>query len=204
VAGTVAFIALAWLVMSQTPRPRGEGDTITGSLPGQDQGMAPAGAPVANVDMNRLAELRRIVAENPNDVESLVELGHLYLSLQSYDELSSVTQQALAIDPENPEALTHLGMLLFSTGHPQGVRESFERALQVDPNFGEALQFKGMVAFIQRDYSTAAEAWERYLEVVPPDEVAPRIRGMLEAARANLGTSVPPPAQGESEPGRGG
>jgi cytochrome c-type biogenesis protein CcmH/NrfG len=204
VAGTVAFIALAWLVMSQTLRPRGEGDTITGSLPGQDQGMAPAGAPVANVDMNRLAELRRIVAENPNDVESLVELGHLYLSLQSYDELSSVTQQALAIDPENPEALTHLGMLLFSTGHPQGVRESFERALQVDPNFGEALQFKGMVAFIQRDYSTAAEAWERYLEVVPPDEVAPRIRGMLEAARANLGTSVPPPAQGESEPGRGG
>jgi len=204
-AGTVAFIALAWLVMSQTLRPRGEGDTITGSLPGQDQGMAPAGAPVANVDMNRLAELRRIVAENPNDVESLVELGHLYLSLQSYDELSSVTQQALAIDPENPEALTHLGMLLFSTGHPQGVTESFERALQIDPNFGEALQFKGMVAFIRRDYSTAVGAWEQYLEVVPPDEVAPRIRGMLEAARANLGTSAPPPAQSEPEgPGSGG
>ncbi len=201
VAGTVAFIALAWLVMSQTLRPRGEGGTITGSLPGQDQGMAPAGAPVADVDMNRLAELRRIVADDPNDVEALVELGHMYLSLQSYDELSRVTQQALAIDPENPEALTHLGMLLFSTGHPQGVVESFDRALQVDPDFGEALQFKGMVAFIRRDYATAVEAWQRYLDVVPPDKVAPRIRGMLEAARANLGSASPP---AESQPERQG
>jgi cytochrome c-type biogenesis protein CcmH/NrfG len=203
VAGTVAFIALAWLVMSQTLRPRGEGDTITGSLPGQDQGMSPAGVPVANVDMNRLAELRLIFAENPNDVESLVELGHMYLSLQSYDELSSVTQQALTIDPENAEALTHLGMLLFSTGHPQGVMESFDRALQVDPDFGEALQFKGMVAFIQRDYPTAVEAWQRYLEVVPPDEVAPRIRGMLEAARANLGSSDVPEGASQPEEGEG-
>ena len=203
IAGTVAFIALAWLVMSQTLRPRGEGDTITGSLPGQDRGMAPAGAPVADVDMNRLAELRRIVAEDPNDIAALVELGHMYLALQSYEELSGVTQQALAIDPENPEALTHLGMLLFSTGHPQGVQESFDRALQVDPNFGEALQFKGMVAFIRRDYASAVEAWQRYLEVVPPDEVAPRIRGMLEAARANLDSSASPQAQGRPE-GQGG
>ncbi|MGD8698123.1 MAG: tetratricopeptide repeat protein [Gemmatimonadales bacterium] len=198
-AGTVAFVALAWLVMSQTLRPRGEGDTITGSLPGQDQGMGPAGAPVANVDMNQLAELRRIVSEDPDNVEALVELGHLYLSLQNYDELSTVTQQALALDPENPEALTHLGMLLFSTGHPQGVMASFDRALAIDPDFGEALQFKGMVAFIQRDYQTAVEAWQRYLDVVPPDEVAPRIRGMLEAARVNLGSTAAPQAEGQPE-----
>lgn len=204
VAGSVAFVALAWLVMSQTLRPRAEGDTITGSLPGQDQGMAPGGAAVANVDMDRLEELRRITAEDPNDVEALVDLGHMYLSLQSYNELADVTQRALAIDPENPEALTHLGMLLFSSGHPQGVMESFERALQIDPAFGEALQFKGMVAFIQRDYATAVEAWQLYLEVVPPDEVAPRIRGMLEAARANLGASATPQEGGAEGQDSGG
>lgn len=202
IAGTVAFVALAWLVMSQTLRPRAEGGTITGSLPGQAQGM-PGGAPVADVDMDRLAELRRIVAEDPNNVEALVELGHMYLTLQSYPELSDVTQRALAIDPENPEALTHLGMLLFSSGHPQGVMESFERALQVDPNFGEALQFKGMVAFIRRDYETAVEAWQRYLDVMPPDQVSPRIQGMLEAARASLGSATAQESEAEGQ-GSGG
>lgn len=201
VAGTVAFVALAWLVMSQTLRPRGEGDTITGSLPGQDEGMGTAGAPVANVDMNRLAALQRIVSEDPNNVEALVELGHLYLSLQRYAELADVTQAALTLDPDNPEALTHLGMLLFSTNHPEGVMSSFDRALAIDPDFGEALQFKGMVSFIQRDYATAVEAWERYLMVVPPDELSPRIQGMLEIARANLGAGAleqpGPPPQGE-------
>jgi cytochrome c-type biogenesis protein CcmH/NrfG len=198
IAGTVAFVALAWLVMSQTLRPRGEGDTITGSLPGQDAGM-PGGAPVADVDMGRLAALRQLVAEDPHNVEALVELGHMYLAMQSYNELSEVTQQALTLDPENPEALTHLGMLLFSTGHPQGVMPSFERALEIDPDFGEALQFKGMVAFMQRDYATAVEAWERYLQVEP--NPSQRIRGMLEMARANLGsesgqTETPPEEQG--------
>jgi cytochrome c-type biogenesis protein CcmH/NrfG len=202
IAGAVAFVALAWLVMSQTLRPRSEGDTITGSLPGQTQGM-PSGAPVADVDMERLAELRRIVAEDPDNVDALVELGHMYLTLQSYPELSDVTQRALMIDPDNPEALTHLGMLLFSSGHPQGVMESFDRALQVDPNFGEALQFKGMVAFIRRDYETAVEAWQRYLDVVPPDEVSPRIRGMLESARANLGSAAAQESETEGQGGGG-
>lgn len=200
IAGAVAFVALAWLVMSQTLSPRSEGGTITGSLPGQPQGM-PSGAPVADVDMERLAELQRLVAGDPNNVEALDELGHMYLTLQSYPELSEVTQRALSINPEDPEALTHLGMLLFSTSHPQGVMESFDRALQVDPDFGEALQFKGMVAFIRRDYETAVEAWQRYIDVMPPDQVAPRIRGMLEAARANLGSATP--QEGETE-GQGG
>lgn len=204
IAGTVAFCALAWLVMSQTLRPRSEGGTITGSIPGQGQGMSPGGAPVADVDMDRLEELRRLTAENPHDVAALDELGHMYLSLQRYEELMNVTQQALAVDPEDPEALTHLGMLLFSSGHPQGVMESFDRALQIDPNFAEALQFKGMVAFIQRDYATAAEAWQRYIDVVPPEKVAPRIRGMLEAARANLGQSAEPQENGAEGQGSGG
>lgn len=191
-AGGVAFAALAWLVMSTALRPRAGGDSMTGSLPGQDVAAAPMGAPVAEVDMEQLAALESVVANDPGNLEALVALGHLYLRLQRYDELNFVTQAALDIDPEHPEALTHLGMLLFSMNHPEGVIPTFDRALAADPNFAEALQFKGMVSFMRQDYATAVEAWEHYLEVVPAEEISPRIQAMLEAARASAGSSDGP------------
>ncbi len=183
--GTVGFIALAWLVMSTALRPRVGDDSITGSLPGQD---AAAGA-IADVDMEQMAALQRRLSENPNDVEALNELGHMYLTLQQYPALAEVTRRALEAKPDDPEALTHLGMLLFSTEHPEGVVAAFDRALEIDPDFTEALQFKGMVSFMRQDYATAVTAWERYLEVIPGDQAPPRIKAMLEMARANAGTA---------------
>ncbi len=188
--GVVAFVALAALVMSQAVRPRGEEGTITGSLPGQDAGR-PAGPPIAEVDQGQLEALRKAVEADPTDVEALVELGHLYLRLQSYPDLAQVTEQALQLDPQNPEALTHLGMLLFTTQHPAGVIETFDRALEVDPDFAEALQFKGMVSYMRGDYATAVSAWERYVSVVPPEEVSPRIKAMLAAAKQSLPPTNP-------------
>ncbi len=185
-AAGIAFVALAYLVLSTALRPRVGDESITGSIPGQETG-ASMGVPVAEVDMERLRSLEEIVAGEPQNLEALVELGHMYLRLQRYDELNYVTQAALAIDPNHPEALTHLGMLLFSMDHPEGVLATFDQALAIAPDFAEALQFKGMVSFMRADYATAVEAWEHYLEVVPPDQASPRIRAMLEAARANLG-----------------
>ncbi len=190
--GLLAFVALAALVMSQAVRPRGEDGAITGSLPGQDAS-GPATAPLGAVDQGQLAALMEAVEADPNDVEALVELGHLLLQLQRYSELAQVTEQALQLDPNNPEALTHLGMLLFTTQHPAGVIETFDRALEADPNFPEALQFKGMVSYIRGDYATAVSAWERYVSVVPPEDVSPRIKAMLAAAQQSQPARVPEP-----------
>jgi cytochrome c-type biogenesis protein CcmH/NrfG len=189
-AAGIAFAALAYLVLSTALRPRVGDDSITGSIPGQGLG-ASMGVPVGEVDLERLRSLEDIVAGDPQNLEALVELGHMYLRLQRYDELNFVTQAALAIDPNHPEALTHLGMLLFSMDHPEGVLSTFDQALAIDPDFAEALQFKGMVSFMRGDYATAVEAWEHYVEVVPPDESSPRIQALLEAARANLGGGTP-------------
>ena len=190
-AGAVAFVAIAWLVMSQALSPRADQASMTGSIPGQGMGgsAAPAGAPIADVDPGQLAALEAAVAEEPTNVEALVELGHLYLRLQRNDELADVTQRALALDPNNPGALTHMGMLLFTMQHSEGVMPSFDRALAVDPDFAEALQFKGMVAFMRQDFPTAVEALDRYMAVVPPEEVSPRIKAMLESARASVGSA---------------
>jgi cytochrome c-type biogenesis protein CcmH/NrfG len=186
-AGSVAFVALAALVLSQALRPRAGGETITGSLPGQEMGSGAAGPALAEVDPERLAALERMVRADSSNVAALVELGHLYLAQQRFADVAQLSMRALDLEPGNPEALTHLGMVLVTVDHMADAMAAFDSALASDPNFGEALQFKGMVAFMTRDYPAAVQAWERYLEVVPAQEQAPRARAMLELARANAG-----------------
>lgn len=189
VAGIAGFLALAWLVMSTALRPRGADDTITGSLPGQGMGGAGGGAgpAIADVDMDSVRELEALVAGDSSNVEALGELGHMYLTLQRYGEVITLSMKALDLEPDNPEALTHMGMVLVSVDHIEEGMASFDRALESDPDFAEALLFKGMIAFRQQSFATAAEAWEHYLEVAPADANVDRIRGMLEAARQSAG-----------------
>jgi cytochrome c-type biogenesis protein CcmH/NrfG len=185
-AGGVAFAALAWLVMSQALSPRGPDGVMTGSIPGQGMGGSATGTtPIADVDMSQLAALEGVVASDSTNVEALVEVGHLYLTLQRYGETTQVTMKALELDPDNPEALTHLGMILMSVEHVADAIGAFDRALAIDPTFGEALQFKGMVSFVNQDFAGAVEAWERYIEVVPEGEQSPRVKAMLGMARAS-------------------
>ena len=191
-AGIVGFLALAWLVMSTALRPRGESDTITGSLPGQSMGAGAAGPAVTDVDMDRLRALEAMVAEDSSNVEALAELGHLYLELQRYGDVAAVSMKALEQDPDDPESLTHLGMVLMSVDHVEEGMDAFDRALAADPDFAEALLFKGMIAFRNQDFDVATRAWERYLEVAPPDAKRDRIRGMLEMARQNAGKGGSP------------
>lgn len=186
-AGVVAFLALAWLAMSSALNPRAPDGTITGSLPGEGMGGGAAGPAIADVDMDRVRALEEIVAGDSSNVEALVELGHLYLTLQRYGDVAGLSMKALQYDPDNPGALTHLGMVLVSVDHLEQGIASFDRALQSDPDFAEALLFKGMIAFRNQDFDVAAEAWERYVEVAPVDADLDRVRGMLEMARQNRG-----------------
>ena len=189
--GILGFLVLAWLVMSTALRPRGADDTITGSLPGQGLGGGAAGPAIADVDMDRLRALEAIVAEDSSNVEALNELGHLYLTMQRYGEVITLSTKALQLDPDSPEALTHMGMILVTVDHVEEGMASFDRALAADPEFAEALLFKGMIAFRRQNFATAADAWERYLEVAPPDANLERIRGMLQAARQSAGSGPP-------------
>ena len=135
------------------------------------------------VDMERLAVLERMVAEDSSNVESLVELSDLYLATQQYDEVARLSMKALAMDSTNPGAFTNLGMMLAASGHGEDGIEAFDRALETDPDFARALLFKGIITFQNRDFQAAVDAWEHYLRVAPPEANIGRVEAMLEGAR---------------------
>lgn len=185
----IGFAALAGLVLSSALRPRGEGDTITGNLPGAETSGGTSGGALMPVDEGRLTELEQQIAEDSSDVPALAELGHLYLSTQQFDRVARVSMKALSLEPRHPESLTHLGMVLVAANHTAEAQRAFDEALQVDPDFPEALLYKGIVSFQNREFQSAVEAWEHYLEVAPEEANTERVRAMLEGARQAVGSS---------------
>lgn len=188
-AATIAFAALAGVVLTSALRPRQEGGTITGTVPGAAGGgmsgsaTAGAGGALEPVDSDRLVELEKKVAQDSTDVPALVELSHMYLATQRFGDAAHLSMKALDLDPHQPEALAHLGMVLVAVNRVEDGKAALDRALQQDPDFPEALLYRGIVAFQQQDYKTAIDAWEHYLKVAPPDANVSRVRGMLEGAR---------------------
>lgn len=190
VAAIAAFGALSVVVLTSSLRPRGEGDTLTGTIPGT--GGPGNASPLVPIDVERMAALEEIIAADSSDVESLVELGHLYLASQRFAEVAQLSMKALSLDPHTPGALAHLGMVLVAADHTDEALASFDRALEIDPDFAEALLYRGIVSFRGGDFEGAVQSWERYLAVAPQDADVSRVRAMLQGARQAAGARGQP------------
>ncbi len=180
----IGFGSLALVILSGSLGTRGEGEVMTGTVPGSGaQEQTRQRGALVPIDTARLAALERMVAEDSSNVESLVELSDLYLATQQFDEVARLSMKALAMDSTNPGALTNVGMVLAASGHREDGIEAFDHALETDPDFARALLFKGIITFQSKDFRTAIDAWEHYLRVAPPEANITRVEAMLEGAR---------------------
>ncbi|MEE9156480.1 MAG: type II secretion system protein, partial [Gemmatimonadota bacterium] len=75
----IGFASLALVILSGSLGTRGEGEVMTGTVPGSGaQEQTRQRGALVPIDTARLAALERMVAEDSSNVESLVELSDLY------------------------------------------------------------------------------------------------------------------------------
>ncbi len=84
----------------------------------------------------RIENLNRILKVNPNDVESRVELGRLYLSKHQIENAIIQLEKAVNIDTSNTQAYLLLSLALQKRTKPELKKavEILDRALQIDPD----------------------------------------------------------------------
>ena len=140
--------------------------------------------PLAPIDTARLRSLETEIARDSTRLPALLEAGHLYLTLQQFDQSARVSMKALAVDSNAAEAHTHLGMILWAGHDPHLAMQALDRALAINPAQPEALLYRGLILFVQlRNFPAAADAFERYLRVAPSGADTLRVRSMLDDAR---------------------
>jgi tetratricopeptide (TPR) repeat protein len=139
--------------------------------------------------------LRRVLEQDPNDLEALVTLARLHHEASMWDRSAEYYERAIAVEPD-PELWTDLGVCYRNLGRPDEAVQAFERAHALDPTHWQSLfNLVVVAAFDLRAFDRALEALNAIEAIRPPPEnLDPdrlrELREALEHARASAAGST--------------
>jgi tetratricopeptide (TPR) repeat protein len=207
--GSAAAVALLVFLVWQAAERRPEGGSVTGTTPGGAPAGAPGGAPGsgapggapgtgAPVD-GRTAQLREVLARNPEDHDTRLDLARQLLTQRDLMGVWNETQHVLEHEPGQPRALAYQALVRLAMGQGEVAVSMLQQAIAAAPDLLEAHQ---NLAFVYASLGRTKEAEAAVAEVArrSPEE-AERLRQALAQLAEARDKQAPPPA-GE-DPHRG-
>ncbi|MDK2957143.1 MAG: hypothetical protein PWQ57_2639 [Desulfovibrionales bacterium] len=141
----------------------------------------PQGAAMGTASMERLSKLMVQVRDNPNDSDALLELGHLFFDMGSYDNAKTFLGRALALESKDSATLRMYAMALFHEQDYPAAAKAFEQIIALDPSDAVAYFNLGILQqhFLEKP-GEAKKNFEKVLELAPDDqELRSRVREEL-------------------------
>lgn len=115
-----------------------------------------------------LQALQEKVRQNPEDVASWIQLGHLHFDRNAVPEAIAAYERALTLQPDNAPVRTDLGIMYRRSERPRDAVQEFDRAIAIDPTLENAYFNKGVVLLHDLDDRQGAiRAWEALLAINP-------------------------------------
>lgn len=105
---------------------------------------------------------------NPEQAETLANMGVAYRRLRRYDLALECQNKALSINPTHANAYNNLGILLNEAFNKNSeALIAFDRALEINPNFADAYFNKGNVLKSQNLFDEAISSYRRAIDLNP-------------------------------------
>lgn len=142
----------------------------TPSAPQRDAGMPPGTPqqPDTAALENRIPEMEKQAADNPDNAEGWIRLGNLYFDTHKIKKAIGAYEKALALSSKNSDVWTDLGVMYRRDGQPRKALEAFDTAIKVDPKHEISRFNKGIVLLHDmNDREGALRAWESLVQVNP-------------------------------------
>jgi tetratricopeptide (TPR) repeat protein len=121
-----------------------------------------------------------ILAANPEEVNTLVNLGNLLYLAGDLDGAAHRYRQALGVNPDHAEANFNLANLMLEQDDLENAILFYRKALHEAPQFAEAHFNLAAVLGKTGAQEKARAHWLRYLELEPESQWADYIRKLLE------------------------
>ncbi len=115
-----------------------------------------------------IEEYKNILAEDPNNLASLIGLAHAYAGGNQWNKASSLYEHALRFDPHNADLHADLGIACRSAGQIDRALSEFRKAVDSDPLHQTArFQMGTVYAYDKKNYPAAIRVWEELLHIAP-------------------------------------
>jgi len=174
---------------------------IIGWMAGQKSaGPAPAAIPTTPVQgpmptanlQQKVAELKAIVAREPNNRQAWVALGNEYFDADQPMDSIEAYQKALDLNAMDADVLTDQGVMFRRLGWFDRAVDNFTRANQANPSHATSLYNLGVTyRYDLQDFAKAEEAWTKFLAVSPTGPGSDRVRQELEFFKTHPPTAKP-------------
>jgi cytochrome c-type biogenesis protein CcmH/NrfG len=130
------------------------------------------------------ASLLEAVTKNPNDTESLANLGNVYYDGELYPEAIKYYQRALEINPNNADVRTDLGTAYWYLGDADRALTEFNKSLKVRPNHPGTMFNMGIVEWQGKGNPAAAiTTWQQLLKENPNYPQRQQVEDLIAKAR---------------------
>jgi len=103
------------------------------------------------------------------DPDTLIALGKVHLSRESYAEAAEAFSGALDSSPDNIDALNGLGAAFFSVGRYERAGETFRKALSVDPENVTARQNLADTEFVMETLRASEDGQDPFQLSIEPE-----------------------------------
>ncbi|MBI5844426.1 MAG: tetratricopeptide repeat protein [Deltaproteobacteria bacterium] len=143
----------------------------------------------AYIETSRFEEgiesLKRVIAENPNHMNALLNIGVAYGSLGRYNEALEVYNRVLAIKPDYDKAYNNIGNVLMRQGKHAEALKSFQLAAVYNPD-SPLIHFNvAKMAEQTNNFRLARASLEKALALKPDWAVAHKELGLILAKYLN-------------------
>ena len=122
--------------------------------------------------------LGRIVANFPDDLDTLVALGTSQYETRQYKESEATFAKSVKLAPDDFRSHLGLGKAIWVQNRNEESIGKFERALEINPESGESWLFLGWAYNSLKQYDKAIENFSRAREIDPSDWRAIYLRGV--------------------------
>jgi hypothetical protein len=181
-AGVVIFFGALGLWLSQDQKPRGAGETATGTA---GRG-GPSGAGAEGDDSDFQAALARTVGNPGGDLTLTSEVIRELISRSDFPQAQDINERALAADPFRTDLRIHRAFLQVVQGQREAGMAELGRIADLYPDGTSALIFRGMIHMQEQQPKAALEDFEGYLAVTPPQQVPPQLRAGVAQLRRQV------------------
>jgi Flp pilus assembly protein TadD len=141
----------------------------------------PAGSPMEQV-RQRLDTLKKQVEQNPNDFDSLVQLGNMYMDVSKFPQAIDYFNRALAVR-EEPSVRTDLGICYKQSGQNEQARDAFRKVATEQPDEWQAIYNLAIVDGEMKDYADARVQLTKLKQLRPGDPQVTKLEQALAAVK---------------------
>ena len=127
---------------------------------------------------------------DPNNAETLNQLGILYKATHQFKEAEGYYEKALQVDPKNVNIRTDLASCLYYTGDVDGSVAQLQKSLTYDPKHAGTLMNLGIIEWKgKNDVNAAVAAWEKLLKLNPDFPQKEAVEHMIAEAKGQVNTA---------------